>query len=137
MKKLKRDRRVKENISKKMQKWAWKLETLSVTNVNELGANLDIIETESVMEIGAILTITVNGSRNRKTIGITACATETEWLANGTESRLEYKRASQELKSHTHSSSSIFILSFLLSCLQLSLCFQSERLVSCICLGLQ
>ena len=107
-----------------------------MTNVNELGANLDIIGTESVTEIGADLTIMVNRLRNRVTTRITAYAMETEWPTNIIESRLEYKRAGQELSPHTRSGSSIFILAFLLSCLQLSLCFQSERVMSCICLGL-
>ena len=103
-----------------------------MTNVNKLGVNLDIIGTESVMEIGADLTIMINGSRNHVTIGITAYATETEWPTNGTGSELEYKRVGQELRPHMRSSSSIIILAFLLPCLQLSLCFQSERVVSCI-----
>ena len=108
-----------------------------MTNVNELGANLDIIKIESITEIRVDLTITINGSRNRVTTRIMACATETEWPANEIESGLEYKKAGQELRPHRRFGSSIFILAFLLSYLQLSLCFQSERVVSCICLGLQ
>ena len=47
-----------------------------MTNVNELGANLDIIKTESITEIGSYLTVMVNGSRNHITIGMTVHATE-------------------------------------------------------------
>ena len=42
------------------------------------------------------LTVMVNGSRNRITIGTMVLATERKWLGNGYKSGLGYKRASQE-----------------------------------------
>ena len=88
--------------------------------MNVSGSNLDIIGTETVADDGSNLTVTVNGSRNRKTTGITARATERNGHGTATRSGLGYKRAGQELA---------FLLSYFL--LTVFFVFLSEKVVSC------
>ena len=81
--------------------------------MNVLGSNPDIIRTKTVIENRTDLTVTVNRSRNCATTRITACAIERNGHEMFIEFGLRYKRASQELRPHTRSSSSIIFSCFL------------------------
>ena len=103
--------------------------------MNVLGANPDIIGTETVTDDRLDLTVTINGSRNRVTTRIMARATERNSHRMVMESKLGYKKAGQELRPHTCSGSST-IFSWLSAFLLVLICLLRERVVNCFCVGL-
>ena len=123
-------KKLRKNCAKKIREWSRKPEVSPLAGVNMSERCPDPIGIRTVVGSGIKLTVTVNGSRKR--ILVTVHATASEWLRDPNQG---IRRQAKNFFL-THALVLPLLAFFFSYLLAISLCFQSERVVSNKFLGL-